>query len=133
MFRASGGLADVTTARTGLGRRGEEIARQRLEADGWRFIRRNWHCAAGELDLIMLDGREIVFVEVKTRRTDDAGPAEESVSRAKGRKLMAAAQWYLAAAKAPDLIWRIDIVAITLDESGRIARFTHLKNAVVTG
>jgi putative endonuclease len=123
----------VTTARTGLGQRGEEIARQRLEAEGWRFIRRNWHCAAGELDLIMLDGREIVFVEVKLRRTDDAGAAEESVSRAKGRKLLAAAQWYLAAAKAPDLIWRIDIVAITLDASGRVARFTHMKNAVVTG
>ena len=123
----------MTTRRTRLGVQGEEIARARLEAQGMRFIRKNFHCASGELDLIMLDGREIVFVEVKTRRTESAGAAEESISYSKGKKLIAAANWYLTAAKAPDLIWRIDTVAITLDADGRIARFTHVKNAIVTG
>lgn len=123
----------MTTPRTRLGLQGEEIAKNRLEAQGMRFIRRNWHCAAGELDLIMTDGKEIVFVEVKTRRTETAGSAEESVSRSKAKKLLGAAESYLAAANAPALIWRIDLVAITLQADGRIARFTHVKNAIVTG
>ena len=123
----------MISPRSRLGVQGEEIARARLETQGMRFIRKNFHCASGELDLIMLDGREIVFVEVKTRYSETAGAAEESVSRAKGKKLLAAARWYLAAAKAPDLVWRIDTVAITLHTDGRIARFTHVKNAIVTG
>lgn len=98
-----------------------------------RFIRRNWRCAAGELDLIMVDGCEIVFVEVKTRRTDSAGAAEESVSRAKAKKLLATAEWYLASSNAPDVIWRIDIVAVTLTADGRLERFTHFKNAILNG
>ena len=123
----------MNTPRSRLGLRGEELARARLEMQGMRFIRKNFHCASGELDLIMLDGREIVFVEVKTRTSEMAGAAEESISVAKGKKLIAAANWYLTAAKAPDLIWRIDTVAITLQTDGQIARFTHVQNAIVTG
>ena len=133
LLRSRSRIVEVTTTRSRLGRQGEQIVQARLEARGMRFIRRNWHCAAGELDLIMIDGREIVFVEVKTRRTDSAGAAEESVSRAKAKKLLAAAEWYLATANAPDLIWRIDIVAVTLTPDGRIERFTHFKNAVLNG
>lgn len=123
----------MTTLRSRLGLRGEELARARLEAEGMKFIRKNFFCAAGELDLILLDGREIVFVEVKTRTSEMAGAAEESISVSKGKKLIAAANSYLSAARAPDLVWRVDTAAITLHPDGQIARFTHVKNAIVTG
>lgn len=124
----------MPTARSKLGAAGEAHARRLLEARGYHWIEGNWHCSAGELDLVMRDGDELVFVEVKTRRGEAAGAAEESVSAAKGRRLMAAGAWYLA--EHPELhdpIWRIDVVAITLAGDGRVVRVTHLENAVGEG
>lgn len=120
------------TARRRTGDRGEALARDLLEQQGLRWIASNWHCAAGELDLVMQDREELVFVEVKTRRGESHGRAEESVTPAKGRRLLAAAEWFVA--EHPDLgqmIWRIDLVAITLDRDGAVVRSTHLVNAIV--
>ena len=50
-----------------LGKEGERIAEQYLKQKGYRLVERNYRCAAGELDLIVLDRRVVVFVEVKTR------------------------------------------------------------------
>jgi putative endonuclease len=120
------------TARTRLGSAGEALARSRLESLGGQFLAANWRCSAGELDLVMRDGDELVFVEVKLRRGEAMGRAEEAVSRAKGRKLMAAADAFLAEhPDLDDLIWRIDLVAVTLDARGAVARFTHWPNAVL--
>ena len=49
------------TARRQLGDAGEREARRLLEAAGYAFVAANWHCAAGELDLVMQDGAELVF------------------------------------------------------------------------
>ena len=50
-----------------VGRRGEDEAAAYLTALGWRILDRNWRCASGEVDIVALDGRELVIVEVKTR------------------------------------------------------------------
>lgn len=119
------------TARTALGTAGERLARRLLEERGFRFLETNWHCPVGELDLVMMDGEELVFVEVKTRRGERAGTAEEGLSVAKGRKLLAAGMWYLQARpELGDPIWRVDLVAITLSQDGRVVRETHVVNAV---
>ncbi len=68
--------------RRALGRQGEAHARRHLEAHGLTFVGANWRCAAGELDLVMRDAEEIVFVEVKTRFGERLGRAEEAVSEA---------------------------------------------------
>ena len=122
------------TARQGLGAAGERIARQRLEHLGYAFIAANWRCAAGELDLVMQDGPVVVFCEVKTRRGEPMGTAEESISTAQRRRLLTAAQLYLAQhPRFRDAFWRIDVYAITLDRTGAVARETHLINAVEAG
>jgi putative endonuclease len=109
------------TARRKLGDFGESHARRHLEAKGYTFLIANWQCRDGELDLVMRDGAEIVFVEVKTRRGERMGRAEEGISAAKGRRLLTAAEWFLdSRPDLADMIWRVDLVAITLDQTGAV-------------
>ena len=105
-----------------------------LQRRGLELVETNWRCQFGELDAVMRDGDELVFVEVKTRVGNSRGSAEEALSAAKARKLSVAAEWYLADhAELGDPIWRIDLVAITLDHSGIVIRLSHITNAAVIG
>jgi putative endonuclease len=122
------------TARQGLGLAGERLARRHLEQRGYRFLAANWRCPSGELDLVMHDGEVLVFVEVKTRRGEVLGAAEESVTAAQAGRLLLAAQSFLA--ERPDLgdaIWRIDLVAVTLAPSGAVSRLSHIESVVQSG
>jgi putative endonuclease len=124
----------MTTARTKLGAVGEHHARLMLERKGFRFVEANWHAPSGEIDLVMLDGELLVFVEVKVRRGDRAGTAEESITRTKARRLLATGEWYVA--ERPQFAehpWRIDLVAITIDGRGVVVRSRHVEDAVVAG
>ena len=79
----------------------------------------------------MRDGDVLVFVEVKTRRGERLGAAEESLTAAQTRRLLRAAQEFLAQRPdLADLYWRVDLVAVTLAPSGAVERLTHLTNAV---
>lgn len=117
-----------------LGQTGERLAQAFLENLGYRFVGRNWHCTQGELDLIMLDGDELVFVEVKTRRGEGSGRAGESVSSKKAARLLGSAEWYIAQhAEHQERVWRCDLVAITMSRSALQPRILHVVNAIVTG
>jgi putative endonuclease len=125
------GRAVTRSARQGLGGAGERLARHHLEGKGYRFVTANWRCPYGELDLVMRDSATLVFVEVKTRRGERLGAAEESVTRAQARRLLVAAELFLAST--PHLaqsIWRVDVLAITLDQRGAVVRLTHFVDAV---
>ena len=124
----------MTTDRSRLGTAGEDHVRRHLEQAGWRFVEANWRCRLGEIDLVFLDGEELVLVEVKTRRGDAAGSAIEAVSRTKAGKLMKAAQWYVGShAPHRDRIWRIDVAALQLSPAGAVERLTMIENAIVVG
>ncbi|HET7094715.1 MAG TPA: YraN family protein [Thermomicrobiales bacterium] len=124
----------MTHDRANLGAGGETFARRWLEARGFKFVAANWRCPAGEIDLVAQDGAELVFVEVKTRRGERSGRAEEAVTSAKARRLLASGAAFVAAHPAyADAIWRVDLVAITLGPSGAVERVAHLPNAVVAG
>jgi len=118
---------------TELGRRGEDLARTFLERRGYRFVSRNWYCRSGEIDLIMLDGEELAFIEVKTRHGEGAGRAEDAVSRSKARKMLNAGEWYVSThPEHQDRFWRCDLVAITLGP-GEEPEIAHFINAIVIG
>ena len=90
--------------RKNLGDFGEQAAAAHLMKRGYALIARKWRCPAGEIDLLMRDGPTLVFVEVRTRRGDRLGTAEELVGRAKQTKLIALAYAYLEIVGAPDQI-----------------------------
>ena len=122
------------TPRRRLGDLGERHARRLLEAKGYTFVAANWRRAGRELDLVMRDGDEVVFVEVKTRRGEPMGRAEEAVATPQVARLIAVANDFLAAHPAiGDPVWRIDVVAITLDRAGVVRRVSHLVNALTDG
>jgi putative endonuclease len=120
----------LSSSRQDLGKWGESVASLRLEAKGYRIQDRNWRCARGEIDIVAIDGDELAFVEVKTRRGRELGTPEEALTPQKGRKLIELAQIYLSE-KGIDADWRIDLVAIELDKTGKLLRCDHIPNAVL--
>jgi putative endonuclease len=103
-----------------LGAAGERLAAERLRAAGYVIRAMNYRCAVGEVDIVAEEGGDIVFIEVKTRRGVAFGLPEEAVTPAKQRKLIAAAQTYLAEAETPDVSWRIDVVGVALSSAGKL-------------
>lgn len=114
-----------------LGQWGENVAAIHLEASGLALVERNWRCRGGEIDLVARDGETIVFVEVKTRRGREFGAPEEALTAHKARKLLQLGEIYMAEHELDDVNWRIDLVAVELDESGLLLRCDHIPNAVV--
>lgn len=119
-----------TNTRAALGSAGERLAAGWLEARGFRVLARNWRCAYGELDIIAEERDDLVFVEVKTRRGAVFGTPEEAITASKRAHLIAAAQCYLAEVQRETQPYRIDVVAVQLDERGRLAAVRHYRSAV---
>ncbi len=91
----------------------ERDAAQLLIAAGYEILERNFRCKAGELDIIARDGDALVFVEVRSRSDDEHGHAVEMIGRAKQRRVVRVARYYLAAAAPRFERCRFDVVAIT--------------------
>lgn len=111
-----------------LGERGEAAAARFLRRKGYRILERQWRCGAGELDLVALDGRVIVFVEVKTWRNAKGDHPAEAVDRKKQRRITRAALVYL---KQHDLLEsrvRFDVIAVTWPD-GQKPRIDHIRSA----
>ncbi|MET0611250.1 YraN family protein [Pseudomonas caspiana] len=105
--------------RQNAGREAETRALQHLQQQGLQLIAQNWLCKRGELDLVMLDGDTVVFVEVRYRRHSAWGGALESVDFRKQQKLVLAAQLFLQnETRWADAACRFDVVAIEGDPLG---------------
>ena len=110
-----------------LGREGERIAERFLTKKGYKLVERNYRCAAGELDLIVLDQRVIVFVEVKTRTGMGYGTPLEAVEARKQQKMIYAAQFFLNAKKLSQREARFDVIGISWP--GTEPKVEHIENA----
>ena len=120
----------MATPRGRLGRWGEEHARRYLEGKGYTVSETNYRSRWGEVDIVSRLGEELVFVEVKTRRGIAFGTPEESLTAAKSQRLIATAQDYLQKNGLEQSRWRIDLISIHLDETGKLLEVNHLENAV---
>jgi putative endonuclease len=117
----------VNNSKQVLGKEGERIAEQYLKRKGYKLVERNYRCAAGEVDLIVLDRRVIVFVEVKTRTGHGFGTPLEAVQPRKQRKMMRAAQFFLSQKKLHQRDARFDVVGISWP--GQEPMVEHIENA----
>ncbi len=108
-------LAAIRTSKQRIGDAAEQQALQHLQTQGLQLVQRSFLCKGGEIDLIMRDGRHLVFVEVRKRSSKKFGGALASVTSSKQKRLVHAAQVYLQNMK-PVPACRFDLVAIEGDE-----------------
>lgn len=104
-----------------VGVAGEQRAVRYLTRLGYKPVAVNTRVGRDELDVIMRDGKSLVFVEVKTRRTLGGGLPQEAVTPTKLRHITRAAERYCADSRYVGP-WRVDVLAILGDQ------ITHLKN-----
>jgi len=110
-----------------LGKEGERLAERYLRNKGYRLLERNYRCSAGELDLIVLDRRVAVFVEVKTRTGNAFGTPFEAVESRKQHKMIQAAQFFLAQKGLQQRDARFDVVGVWW--AGGAPVVEHIENA----
>ncbi|HEV2199685.1 MAG TPA: YraN family protein [Bryobacteraceae bacterium] len=101
-----------------LGRRGEDLAHRYLRRKGFKIVARNYRLPSGsaEADVIAWDGGELVFVEVKTRRSGEYGPPDRAVGEEKRAHLLRVAREY---SRKTDTPWdrvRFDLVSVILSD-----------------
>ena len=123
---ASAWIAELR-AQLPLGRRGERAAEKYLRRSGYRIVARNFRAAGAEIDLVAMDGDVLVFVEVKTRRSREAGAPEEAVDERKQKQIRRAAEIFATRYRADDVTMRFDIIAV--DASGKRLEIELLRNA----
>ena len=112
-----------------LGQRGEAAAARYLKRRGYKILARGDRLGPGELDLVMLDGDTIVFVEVKTRQSREAGHPAEAVDQQKQRRLTRLAVTFLKRHRLLECPARFDIVAITWPAGKWFPTIEHIRNA----
>jgi putative endonuclease len=120
----------MTADRKRLGERGEDAAAAFLERSGLTIVERNWRCSAGEIDIVALDGRQLVLCEVKTRRTVAKGGPEDAVTPAKQRRYAKLAAAYLQSSSLEDVSVRFDVVTLLVIAEDR-ALLRHFRAAFV--
>ena len=120
----------MSTAKKGLGHRGERLAEHHLVGWGYRVLDRNWrHGKTGEIDLVALDGACLVLVEVRTRRGRSFGTPEDSITASKQARLVELAHAYQLEEDWQGPL-RIDVVGVHLSADGRLLAIKHLQDAV---
>jgi putative endonuclease len=112
-----------------LGQRGERAAARFLKRRGFTIVASGERDRLGELDLVAVEGRTVVFVEVKTRTSHGAGHPADAVDLKKQRRLTRIALTYL---KRHDLLEypaRFDVVAITWPDGAKQPEIEHYRDA----
>jgi putative endonuclease len=116
--------------RKDVGILGEKLARDFLKKKGYRIREVNYRCKYGEIDMIAEKKDYLVFVEVRTKTSLDFGSPEESITFAKKEKLIVLALAYVNDHQNLPLSWRIDFVAVELDQKGKATRIELIENAI---
>jgi putative endonuclease len=121
-----------------LGARGEKAAAAYLKKCGYKIVATNFSNTRGrrmgEIDIIARDGKELVFMEIKTRTVSfskDAPLPEESITPAKLRKINKAASFYIAENHLFDAPYRFDAITLLAGTRGDCKILRHLKNIFI--
>jgi len=105
---------------------GENIAAEYLQKQGYEIIERNWrYSREGEIDIIAIDKKTLVFIEVKTRKTTNFGHPLEAIDERKFYQIKHLAQAYISTLEKNYANYRIDAISIILSQPPEI---NHVKN-----
>lgn len=102
------------------GKLAEELAARFLKKRGLLVVARNFRCRGGEIDLVCRDGKVLVFVEVRLRRNATYGGAGASITASKQRRIILAAQHFLAAHAKADSDCRFDCILLDANTENNI-------------
>jgi len=120
----------VRGKRKELGQKGEEAAALYLRRKGYKIIEQNYrYSRLGEIDLIAQEGKDLVFVEVKTRSSLSFAEPEEAVNYQKQKRIIKLAQGYLLNQKLDQVSCRFDVVSIIIDQGGKIKSIKLIRDA----
>ena len=109
------------------GKKGEEIAFMFLQNLGYQILAKNYRSQRKEIDIIALEGKELVFVEVKAGKSKEFGEPELRVDERKKKNLTMAAQAFLSETRIDYDSCRFDVLGVDL----RTEEVTHYKGAFV--
>lgn len=110
-----------------IGKLGEDIAVNYLKQKGYKILDRNFECRQGELDIIALDKKEIVFIEVKTRTSNRYGYPSEAVNKIKQKHMLQTIKYYLYIRNLSDEFVRIDVIEVYIRDN--VYKVNHIKKA----
>ncbi len=127
-------MGEIDKQKIELGRKGEEIALKFLTKKGYELVARNYRCHRWcELDLVMQDGKYLVFVEVRTKKNTAHGTPIETIDYDKRRQIEKMARLYLTKEKVPENTYcRFDVVGIILPNNGEPV-IDYIKDAFIMG
>lgn len=115
--------------RAARGKQAEEYVTRLVVERGWQVVARNYRTRYGEIDTVALDGDVLVFVEVRARTGDAFGLADDTVTRAKLRRLTSTALTFIRDhPQYEDSYWRIDLFALALDGRGIVVSCRQYEN-----
>jgi putative endonuclease len=120
----------IMLKRKDTGSLGEKLAREHLKKKGYRILETNYHCRAGEIDIVAKYQDELVFIEVRTKTNLDFGSPEESITEAKMEHLRLSANRYLQEHNYISDSWRIDVVVVELTPGNKLSRIEVIENAI---
>ncbi len=107
---------------------GEDLATEYLQKKGYRIIERNFRQRYGEIDIIAIKDEVLVFIEVKTRKSERFGTPLEAITPWKLRELTSTAQFYtMLHPKLPKSL-RIDAISVILNNDNKISTIEHVEN-----
>ncbi len=109
---------------------GEKLANDFLKKQGYHIKEINYRCPQGEIDIIAEHKDYLVFIEVRTKKSPEFGSPEESITPTKMERLKATASHYQQTHDNLPSLWRIDVVAIELNQRGKPLRIEIIENAI---
>ncbi len=115
------------------GKNGEDKACSFLKRRGLEILERNYRARSGEIDIVAMDGEELVFAEVKTRTGQQFGTPAEAVTSLKQKHLIDTARYYIHQKQLYHTAVRFDVIEVSIRKTGMFHKVTinHIKNAFV--
>lgn len=110
---------------------GEQTAAQYLEQRGYRIVARNYRTPYGELDLVVEKEGQLVFVEVKTRSSQEFGMPEDAITEKKRAHILQSAFHYIQENGLEESEWRVDVISIIRAAGQSEPEVTWFENALV--